>query len=279
MKFIIYSLIPFLIYINIFVAFGAFSLYKVTEIIFTFHNPTIGAFIFFSTLFAYNYMRIIHTLSIKKKNFLSIYNYLDIIYIILFISGLISGYLLFSLGWSFVLLVLPAVIISLLYPISFQINNKSYGLRSIPFLKIFLIGLVWSYMTVCVPLLYESFNLDYLFLDYFFQRFLFVIAISIPFDIRDVSIDTISTLPNQIGLYNSKLFAWFCLFVIDLLLVIDLINHHISAPLFFALFLSIEIASIIIYYTNSNRSNLFYGLIVEGLSIIMCLFVMLFTFF
>ena len=129
---------------------------------------------------------------------------------------------------------------------------------------------------------YWSFHLlylDYLFLDYVFQRFLFIIAISIPFDIRDINIDKIATLPNQIGLYNSKLFAWFCLFVIDLLLVVDLINHHISAPLFFALFLSIEIASIIIYYAHSNRSNLFYGLIVEGLSIIMCLFVMLFTFF
>ena len=274
-----HRLIKFLIYTNIFVASGAFSLYKVTEIIFDFNNFHIGAFVFFATLFAYNYMRIITFLNAKSLNRISGYDYQRIIFFILLISGFNLIYLMFSLGKLFVLLILPVIIISILYPISIQINNKSYGIRRIPLLKVFLISLIWSYITVLVPLLYQSLSINYIVLDFFFQRFLFVIAISIPFDIRDVSVDNISTLPNKIGIYESKLFAWFCLFILDVLLIIDFINNVISMPLFIALFLSIEITSLVVYFVNHNRSYFFYGIIVEGLSIIMCLFVLLASFF
>ena len=271
------SLISFLIYTNLFVAFSALSLYKVTEILFGFKDQNLSFFVFFGTLFAYNYMRLPIFFSDKKeiKRLVWLHKYKYLTYIIL-LSSFVSIIFLFSLlGWNFIRLTIPALVISVFYPLSFSINNKTYRLRSIPFLKIFLIGFVWAYITLLLPLLYHSFPIDYTLLDFFFQRFLFLVAISIPFDMRDISFDDIKTLPNTIGVYESKIFAWFCLLLVDILLIIDVINNVITIPIFIALFLSIEASSIVIYFSNQKRDITFYGIIVEGLSIIMCLFVLL----
>jgi len=267
--------LEFCVKTNLIVAVSAFCLYKTTEILFQFHNFHLGCFVFFATLFTYNYMRVLDSYSFDfSAGGDYIFCYKKIILSLLFVSAVLIVYLIYILGVQFLQLITPVAVISLLYPISFTVNSATYSLRSIPFLKIFLISLVWSYVTVLLPILYYSSSLDYVVLDVFFQRFLFIIAISIPFDIRDMYIDQIKTFPNTIGVYESKLFAWFCLFLIDLLLIIDLINSIITVPVFCALFITIEITSIIIYFSGQNKSFMFYGIIVEGLSIIMCLFVL-----
>ena len=106
------------------------------------------------------------------------------------------------------------------------------------------------------------------------QRFLFVLAVCIPFDIRDIKVDTIRTIPNTIGVLKSKYFGWFCVLIIQIILTIDLINNVITLPLFLALFLALELTSVVLYLSHASRSKFFYGIIVEGLSIIMCLFVL-----
>ena len=277
----IHSIITFCIRTNILVAFAAFSLYKVTELLFNFQDLNLGLFIFFSTLFAYNYMRLSIVLDFDQYNLQSkkISPDQETLFFIFLISIFAILSLFFIMGYSFLKLVLPAILISLSYPFSIKIKKKFYSIRQIPFFKIFLIAFTWSYITVLVPLWYHDFDLDYFMLDIFFQRLLFVIAISIPFDIRDCDTDKIMTIPNSIGILESKFFAWFCLLIIDILLIIDVINHHITLPSFIALFISIEICALLIYYSNKNRHLLFYGFFVESLSIIMCLFVLIASFF
>ena len=274
-----YRILKFCVNANILVSFASFSLYRVTELLFDFKDLNLGLFVFFSTLFAYNYMRL--PVCLKKGNVqtMVLRDNHKIIYYILFTSAVAVVFLLSILGFKFLKLVFPAIIISLLYPLSISINKKEYSIRKIPFLKIFLIALTWSYITLLIPALYYNLEIDYFLLDMFFQRVLFIIAISIPFDIRDYNIDNIKTIPNTLGIYESKLFAWFCLFIIDVLLIVDLINNTITMPFFIALFLSIELCSLLIYYANPNRSLMFYGLFVESLSIIMCLFVSIASFF
>ena len=64
----IHRIITFCIRTNILVAFAAFSLYKVTELLFNFQDSNLGLFIFFSTLFAYNYMRLSIVLDFNQYN-------------------------------------------------------------------------------------------------------------------------------------------------------------------------------------------------------------------
>jgi len=70
-------------------------------------------------------------------------------------------------------------------------NNKWLALRDIPFLKIFVIAFVWALVTGLLPLISSKdliqINLQHiLFLT---KQFLFVVAITIPFDIRDMKYD------------------------------------------------------------------------------------------
>lgn len=80
-------------------------------------------------------------------------------------------------------------------------------LRELPFLKVFLISFTWSIATVLVPLVfvnYPMFSLDILWLV--LERFIFLLAITIPFDVRDIRTDTaggLITLPSKFGLKRS----------------------------------------------------------------------------
>ena len=226
-------------------------------------------------------MRFFAFLKVKKDDNLPLWiqHNKPIIYIILITSGLALFFFCFLLGNKFLFLISPVIFISLFYQSHINLNENSYSIRSLPLFKIFIISITWSYMTLLVPLLYEGYFLDYSILSFFFQRILFLIALLIPFDIRDMKVDNIQTIPNTIGEFRSKLFGWFCLFIIQVLLILDVFNSTISLPFFLALFISIELTSIVLYFTNQNKSFIFYGIIVEGLSIIMCLFVLIASFF
>ena len=259
---------------NIFVALSAFCLYKVSEILFDIQNYQIALFVFFSTLFAYNYMRssfLSQTINSSFKIESSQINN----GLLLSLSALASIFISIVLGLKFIQLLFLPIVISALYPLSFTIHNIKFSLRDVPFLKIFIIAFVWSYVTLLLPALYLGVEINYFLISNFLQRFLFILAISIPFDIRDFKIDRMKTLPNTIGVENSKFFAWFCLVVIDLLLIIDLVYNDITIPFFIAVFCSIELCALCIYFANSERPHVFYSFFVEGLSIIMYLFVLI----
>jgi hypothetical protein len=240
-----------------------------------------GGFVFFSTLFCYNYMRVFNFLKLKKNDTLPLWiqNNKSLIYLIIITSGFFLLFFCFFLGFSFLLLISPVIFVSLFYQSNIKLNGNFYSLRGIPLFKIFLISVTWSYITLLVPLLYEGYVVDYSVLSFLFQRILFLIAVLIPFDIRDIKADNIQTIPNTVGVFRAKLFGWFCLFMIQVFLLIDVFNYTISAPFFIALFISIELTSIVLYFANENKSFIFYGIIVEGVSIIMCLFVLLASFF
>ena len=267
-------IIGFFINTNIFVSISAFCLYKVSELLFDFENYQIGLFIFFSTLFAYNYMRLPLFYPKHEANKLVwIQNNKRLIYYLLFLSAFFSIILSISIGLKFIQLLWLPIFISLIYPLLIKHNNKEYGVRNIPFLKIFLISFTWSYVTLLAPALYYDIQIDYFLISSFLQRFLFVIVISIPFDIRDFLSDSIKTIPNTIGIFNAKIFAWFCLFMIECLLIIDVMNNNITLPFFCGLFFCIELCSLVIYFTNTKRSSFFYSILVESLSIVMYLLV------
>ena len=260
------NFLTYLINKNIVVSLAAFSLYKVTEILFNFNDLKTGFFVFFSTFTAYNYMKNISSLNqnklFDKKT-----------------KGLVLlGTFFFDYYYQFfrplfLKLITPVIVVSFLYPLNIRISNFRICIRSIPVLKVFLISFVWSYITFLMPLIYNGFEIDTNILKYFTLRFLFIFAISIPFDIRDFYVDKILTFPRLLGIQKSKYLSWLSMLIFQLIILVDFFNSQISMPIFLALFFSIEFSSLVIYYTNTKRTNLFYGLLVEGLSIIMCLFV------
>jgi 4-hydroxybenzoate polyprenyltransferase len=94
--------------------------------------------------------------------------------------------------------------------------GKGKRLRDIHYVKIFLIALTWSWVTVLLPALEagESWSLSLWILVA--ERAVFIFAITLPFDIRDFQIDAhtgVKTIPGYIGMSATKKLVVVCLII------------------------------------------------------------------
>jgi 4-hydroxybenzoate polyprenyltransferase len=172
--------------------------------------------IFFSTLFIYNvHKRIMLLNGIKttpSENYNEYKPSLKVMHrcLVMALGGIIIT--LFKTSFNLVFVLIPLGIISLLYSIPLNKGQKTFiTLRQIPYLKIFLIAFVWSAVTVFVPVInYKKPFFSLHVLSIFFERMLFVLAITLPFDIRDMDDDKkagIKTIPLRLGVIKSNYMA------------------------------------------------------------------------
>jgi len=109
----------------------------------------------------------------------------------------------------FIIHLIPVGIISIGYTIPFLSGKR---LRDLNFLKIFLIAIVWSYVA-CLPVIVEI-GWTALVIPFLFEKFFFLMAITLPFDIRDIKIDKgLKTIPKLIGTSKSYALAQSFLFL------------------------------------------------------------------
>ena len=99
--------------------------------------------------------------------------------------------------------------------------------RKIPALKTLLIAFTWTMATLYLPYLLsnKTENLSYLIL-LFIERFLFVFAITVPFDIKDVEEDKKAgweTLPVILGIKNATRISYVALAVMIILSGLSLV--------------------------------------------------------
>jgi len=128
--------------------------------------------------------------------------------------GLVCVYYVNLYCW---IILVPMGTLSALYVIPvIPFKPNSPTLRQVPFLKIFVIALVWSIIIIGIPMLdTEHVNFKenvaiYLFILALLQVFFFVIGITIPFDIRDINYDredNLKTIPTVFGIKKSLLIA------------------------------------------------------------------------
>ena len=103
-------------------------------------------------------------------------------------------------------------VITIFYSLPLYKTKKSiFRLREIACLKIFLISFVWSASTILLPIIQSAnhFNKNHV-LAMLAERFLFVFAITIPFDIRDMQADAkekLLTIPLLLGKKNAMVLA------------------------------------------------------------------------
>ena len=151
---------------------------------------------------------------------------------------------------------IPFAIITLFYSTPLMKRRKAlFRLREIPGIKIFLISFVWSAVTILLPLVFSSgfyikINMNLILM--FVERFIFVFAITIPFDIRDMHADSLSGLKTiplwlkernsiQLANYCILLFACICLFHYYYLQMYFLIPAFLFAALMTLSFLNHKI--------------------------------------
>jgi len=277
-----------LVFSNLFVGFCVLSLYKVTEILFFIpSNQKMSLFVLFSAIASYNFSRIpilfsknIHFSHARKWVFNNKYLFISII----FLSTIVSIYYIILLRLFY--FTIPLILISLLYAFSpirlLRIifpNIKIYqsipfstrSIREVPLLKIFLISFSWTYLTVVIPAITNNIIFDIYVISIVMVYFLFVLAITIPFDIRDVKFDKIITLPSFFGIKNSKIIAYISLFFCELIILLLYLYNSFNFSVFIALLITFEIASLFIFFTKKDNKELFFSFYIEGLSILMFL--------
>jgi 4-hydroxybenzoate polyprenyltransferase len=182
--------------------------------------------IFFATLFEYNLHRLITVLTnrdaLKSEKHRWVNENLNAFYLLVFISVVGFGAVTLLAKKEVLITFAPIVMVTLFYSIPVSRNRRYlFRLREIPYLKIFLIAIVWSTSTILLPIVQsaERFSQTHVLLM-LFERFFFILSITIPFDIRDLEADRqqgIKTLPMLLD-ENKSLNLSYLLLLIFLLI-------------------------------------------------------------
>jgi len=243
-------------------------------------NYHLITFVFTSTVFIYIMHRLhgLRTLkgSIEIKRISWVQKNKKPLLILAIISGLISLGCSFFMSLPMILLLIPLGLISVFYTVPFiKIGGLKISLRKIPFIKIGLIAFVWSGICVLLPALeiygtFSQINMGVMLL--MFERFLFVFAITIPFDVRDISLDkanNVITIPKLIGFKKSLKLAGLLLFVTAILSILNyfLFNYY-SVYHVITLCLVYFIAIILVNKTTEKSEDQFYLGWIDGTMIL-----------
>lgn len=198
------------------------------------------------------------------------------------LTGFFGALALFSLvemnRWEVVYLLAPAAIVALVYPLSFRSAFSGFtSLRSVAGLKLFLIAISWSYVTVILPAALEGILTNEVLLEALMRCFL-IVALIIPFDIRDLPHDdpSMRTIPQVLGIEGAKELSLFFLLLYQLWIVLRFFFFDYPLPLSVALFAGVEVAYFLFLRIRQDKSEWFYSFWIEGIPVFTALLVLLF---
>ncbi|KAA1245588.1 hypothetical protein [Aquimarina sp. RZ0] len=183
---------------------------------------------------------------------------------------LLFVYFGYQLSRDTLVYILPFVLLTLFYVIPIFPNKKN--LRSVAGIKIFIIGLVWTGVTVLIPILYKEGIVSFNIIIEAIQRFLFVVVLMLPFEIRDLQYDeeTLETIPQKIGITKTKVFGSIILLVFLLLAVV---KDSLSATEILSTVGVTLISLLFLWGTDKKQSEYFCSFWVESIPI-MWLFIL-----
>lgn len=238
-------------------------------------DATILYFNFFATITGYNFVKYF---GIAKWHHRSLANWLKVIQVFSLVCFGLMCYYALQLQNNSLLLIAGFGMVTFLYAIPF-LPKKWYldtqqNLRDISGLKVYVIALVWSGVTVVLPLLDSNgvFNQDAIIT--ICQNFILVIALMLPFEIRDLSYDSLklATIPQKIGIKRTKLLGftfvlifYFSEFFKDSISVLGLLLQGV---------ISVSLC-LFIYFANQKRNTYYTSFWVEALPIFWMLFMLL----
>lgn len=278
--------LDFLLFSNLFIALCSMSQGLVTyQLLHQQPQKQVLGLLFCSTLLLYNFsILLIRPKEPEKSSFRRVRWIFSHYRFMLLLSALAALALIpLALYLSFPTQIVLALlgIISLAYGLPiFRSHNRRFGLRNIPGIKLILIALVWSISAVLIPILELenkqsiSIPMDQTLL-LLAKRFLFVAAITIPFDIRDLFQDqlhAVKTLPVMLGEKKAYLVCQFLLLVYLVLLLFFTKEFDRN---FWGLALTVLLAGWLIFRSNWKKNEYYYFLYLDGTLILQFLMLML----
>ena len=170
------------------------------------HVLDYGIFAGASTFVVYNGQRLLKSKNAFRTPWLQwVENHKVIIYSAVIASSVIAGYGIYKIGHftqNSVLLLFVSGMLSAFYVV--RIKGKS--LRDIGHIKIHIISIAWVLVLLVFPYVNEGYPIDSEFIWMMVAHYLYIVGITIPFDIRDIKYDAITqkTLPQVMGVSESR---------------------------------------------------------------------------
>ena len=249
------------VYANFWVAGAVYALTKTTEILIDAHHDSLAVLNAAGTLVVYGFARYFEgpsqadqtskitawRKSMPNLTKLSIVGGAAFACIELVRIGSLGLFLHYVIGAA----------VALLYPLPWIMRNKGGGLRSVPGLKLFVISFVWAFTTGFLPAIWNGEPGTW----WLIERFFWTMALTIPFDVRDVKLDakSIKTLPHLLGSRNSIYLAHTALWISFAILVLTF-----GLPLL-PTFLLYTFFAVTIIVARAELGDLYYSFLLEGL--------------
>lgn len=265
------TILDFYINSSIHVALAVYAFVRITEMYFNLsYNEPLDCFMFYGTITGYNFVKYA---GVAKLHHRSLTTHLKVIQVFSLICFLFMCYYAWQLSINTLMLIAPFGFLTLLYAVPF-LSGFQKNLRSVGYLKIIVVALVWMGATVFLPVFDAKVEFTNTVSLISLQRFLLVVILILPFDIRDVKYDAISlqTIPRKIGVKNTKKLG-IALLVICLLLEFLITENTVfrkSFVLISFMFL------ILLVSAKENQSKYYSSFIVEAIPIIWLVFLSVF---
>lgn len=291
-KRVLFSSLDFLLFSNLFIAICAVAQGQVTYYLLGIAaDKYILALIFFGTLGLYNFSMLLSPPKDPANSPLLRVRWIFSHQRLIISITLISALCLIPLGLLYLsiegkLLMLFTGVLAISYNLPFlTLEGQKIGLKNIPLIKLFLVAFIWSISCVLLPIVETEHNHllnistgETLLLVA--MRFLFIAAITVPFDVRDLfqnKIVMLKTIPALLGDKKAFLFCQFMLGGYLLLLVFfrQTVNLEVIS-----LALTIGLTGWLIYKSNTEKNEYYYFLYLDGMMLLQyLLLVMLHLFF
>lgn len=245
-------------------------------------NFGLVAFVFFSTLATYNFQRLIrfniwgYRTNIRRVHWIR-HSRMNLILLVATSLVLAAVLAISNLQKEHFLVLIPLAVISFFYayPV-LATSNRSLALRDLPGLKIIWIAGTWSIVTVVIPLISTSVIISES-AWMAAERFCFIVAITIPFDVRDLEFDQPrqKTIPQLLGVRGAGWLSLVFLLVFTLLIWINHVVGNYSIAAATVLSANALITAIVLRLSFTKRKEPFYSGLIDGLTLLQPLMVFL----
>lgn len=232
--------------------------------------------VFSATVSTYNFQRLIRKKTLvtevypsraKWYRYFNQWNLILILFTIPFIA-----YFGIQFSPDILFLLFFSGFISLLYPVPvYRLKDEWKRLRDFPLIKIFLVAIVWTIVTLIAPMQLNEIEWDRDAFYLIIERFIFIVAITIPFDIRDLKYDKQLTIPKIFGEQGARILS--CTLYLFFILFFSL-NHFSQFQLFHYLIIIgvlFFLGGMLLIRANSEREPLYFNFWIESIPVVQAL--------
>ena len=235
-------------------------------------------FVFFSTMFTYSFLKFRGTVAatIHTSHRTWAGRHPQISRNIILISLIATIFFFAKLEVKAQLIVALLAIFTAFYGfVNIPFITPKRKLRDFGLVKTLLVALVWSVTTVIVPLARVPLE-ENMMVFLLLRRFLFILALTIPFEIKDMSDDReyhLNTLPLKYGISNTKLLAQGILILLMVILTVQYFFFDRSPSNMVAINLSLLVSIFSIGVVKEETREIWYYLVLDGMMILQFCFV------